>query len=170
MCCTATVYTPIRSASTKSERCRRPPVARIDLSMAYCTIKLYTWNLYMEFELVACDVRRFQRRMEPPTLRRIGRRARSSGLSTRPALTMNARKTGGPPKRLTSLGERLTIPSCGLQCLLADIYDETPLIADGIRTAEVRAHGMVKPPVRPLACPMINSEKPLNGPSIWRVP
>jgi len=36
-------------------------------------------------------------------------------------------KDGWASSTLTSLDERLTIPSCGLQCLVADVYDGTPL-------------------------------------------
>jgi len=34
---------------------------------------------------------------------------------------------GWTSDRLTSLDEQLTIPACGLQCLVGDIYDGTPL-------------------------------------------
>lgn len=36
-------------------------------------------------------------------------------------------KDGWTADRLTRLDERLIIPSCGLQCLIGDIYDGTPL-------------------------------------------
>lgn len=36
-------------------------------------------------------------------------------------------KDGWTAGRLTSLDERLTIPSCGLQCLVSDVYNGTPL-------------------------------------------
>ena len=35
-------------------------------------------------------------------------------------------KDGWTAGRLTSLDERLTIPSCGLQCLVSDVYNGTP--------------------------------------------
>jgi len=34
---------------------------------------------------------------------------------------------GWTARRLTSLDERLIIPSCGLQCLVSDVYKGTPL-------------------------------------------
>jgi Uma2 family endonuclease len=37
--------------------------------------------------------------------------------------------------RLTSLDEQLTIPSCGLQCLVSDVYNGTPLMRRSDRTS-----------------------------------
>src|SRR5215510_12737485 len=80
-------------------------------------------------------------------------------------------KDGWSSETRTSLGERLTIPSCRLQCLVADVYDGTPLnrrlVSDSPRWS---ARDGLSYRLRPFACPMINSEKTLNGPSIWRVP
>jgi Uma2 family endonuclease len=36
-------------------------------------------------------------------------------------------KNGWTSSTLTSLDDPLTVPSCGLQCLVADVYDGTPL-------------------------------------------
>ena len=36
-------------------------------------------------------------------------------------------KDGGISERLTSLDAQLTVPTCGLECLVADVYEATPL-------------------------------------------
>jgi hypothetical protein len=36
-------------------------------------------------------------------------------------------KDGWTADRLTRLDERLAVPSCGLQCVVGEIYDRTPL-------------------------------------------
>ena len=36
-------------------------------------------------------------------------------------------KDGWAPQTLTRLDERRTIPTCGLNCLVSDVYERTPL-------------------------------------------
>ncbi len=53
---------------------------------------------------------------------------RTKDLRTKDLRTKDLRtKDGWASIRFTRLDEQLTIPSCGLQCLVADVYNGTPL-------------------------------------------